>query len=376
MLDSGPDAMLELNAPDIQPEDLAAVARVLEGKRLLAGPEIARFEAAVAEAVGANHAVAVSSGTAALVLALQAAGVGPGDEVLVPAFTFLATAHAVVLVGATPVLVDVDPRTWNLDPGEAARAITSRTTAILPVDQFGLPVEVEPLLMLRRRDGLALTLIEDAACAVGAARHGRPVGAGPGTACLSFHPRKIITTGEGGMVLTDEAGLADRIRQLRTLGRDGSGRFVEVGPNLRMTELGAALGRSQLGRLPALVERRRALATRYRSRLHGHPRLRLQAEPPGLRHCYQTFALCLGPELDRAMVIASLARDRVQAGVATYGVHRELPYRSDERIAAQPLPVADELAARGLALPLHPGMTESEVDRVCAALERALEARP
>jgi dTDP-4-amino-4,6-dideoxygalactose transaminase len=363
--------MIHLARPEIEQEDLAAVAGVLRSGRLVNGPVVRAFEEEVAAFVGVAHAVAVSSGTAALQLALQVAAIEPGDEVIVPAFTYPATAHAVLLVGAEPVPADVEPLGWNIDPAAVARAITSRTRALLPVDQFGLPCDLEGLAA-QLTAGPLPTVIDDAACALGAARGAQRCGSGVPFSCLSFHPRKVITTGEGGMVLTDDAELARQLRQLRNHGRDDEGRFVGVGANWRMGEMAAALGRGQLRRLPESLARRQALAARYRRRLAGHPSLQLQRVPAGFTHSYQTFAVCLAPGYPRQQVISRLAEGGVESTIATYGLQREMPYCRLPRWRQASLPVSDRLAQQAVALPLHGGLTLEEIDRVCELLEAAV----
>jgi len=359
---------LRLSAPDVGEAERAAVDAVLRRDQLTLGPELPAFEDELARWVGARHAVAVSSGTAALVLALQACDIGAGDEVIVPSFTFPATVNAVALVGAQPVIVDVDAASWNLDVDAAAAALTPRTRALLPVDVLGLPAPRAALRALAHRHDPPLAVIEDAACALGASCDGLRCGSDSRLACLSFHPRKIITTGEGGAILTHDAALAARLRRLRNHGRDDQGAFVDLGGNSRLSELAAALGRAQLARLDAMLERRLALAARYRERLGACPALELQQAPAGTGHNYQTFALCLRAPLSRRAVMAGLAARGIQSGPATFAVHRERPYAGQRAAVRGPLPVADRLAEQALALPLHHRLANDDVDRVCDAL--------
>lgn len=359
---------LKLSAPDLGDAERAAVERVLRQDQLTLGPELPAFEEALAAWVGARHAVAVSSGTAALVLALQACDLGPGDEVIVPSFTFPATVNAVALVGAQPVIVDVDAASWNLEVAAAAAAITPRTRALLPVDLFGLPAPRTALRALAQRRDPPLAVIEDAACALGATYQGRRCGGDARLACFSFHPRKIITTGEGGAVLTHDPALAARLRRLRNHGRDEGGAFVELGGNARLSELGAALGRVQLARLDGMLGHRLALAARYRERLADCAALELQQVAPGVGHNYQTFALCLKPPHARDAVIAGLATRGIQSGPATFAVHRQPPYAGRREAVRGALPVAERLADQALALPLHGRLSGGDIDRVCDTL--------
>lgn len=370
----GPPAFLPLARPSIGEAELAAQARALASGRLVLGPENAAFEEALARATGRRHAICVSSGTAALHLALWALDLPPDGEILVPAFTFPAPANAARSLGHEVVPVDVDDATWNLSPEAAARRLGPQAAAIVAVDQFGLLADHEALLSLALARGIPL--VEDAACALGAAdAAGRPGGSFGRIACLSFHARKILTTGEGGAVLTDDDRLAARVRALRNHGQEAPGRFTGVGLNYRLSEPAAAVGRVQLERLPELVEERRRLVLRYRERFADHPvgaTLRFQEPPPGQRHAWQTFAVFLPEGVDRARVIAALRARDIEAGPATYALHRLASFEGRPGCDAAALPVADRLHDRALALPLWNGMPEDAVDRVVAALLQLL----
>ena len=363
-------AVIRLSPPDIEESDIEAVAQVLRSRWLVNGPQVRAFEQEVAQLLGAAYAVATSSGTSALTLALEALAIGPGHEVIVPSFTYPATAHAVVLVGAVPVFADVEENSWNLDASRLAAHLTPNTRAVLAVDQFGVPADRQAL-----RQALAdasrsdVQLIEDAACSLGAEIDGRPCGAQATAACFSFHPRKVITTGEGGLVVTDCEEVAQRIRQRRNHGRDAEGHFVESAPNLRMSELAGALGRSQLRRLRPLIARRRGLAEHYRRRLGAARGLSLQGQPPGAVATYQTFALRLAADYSRAEVVSRLVERQVEATVGSFAVHQLRPYCESGTAS---LPVSEVLAQQTLALPLHPAMTPDDVERVCDALDASL----
>lgn len=343
--------MIRLARPAIGEAELGAVADTLRSGDLVQGARVRAFEDAVARATGMPHAVAVSSGTAALYVALRALHIGPGDDVLVPDFTFPATANAVEATGARVVVGDVREDTWNLDLGRAPRA-----RVVMPVDCFGLPAELP--------EGL---VVEDAACALGAARPGGFAD----VACLSFHPRKIVTTGEGGMVLCRDAEVAGRVRSLRDHGRHDA-EFSRWGLNLRMTDIQASLGLAQIARLDDLLAARAALAAVYRERLSGDGRMRMQQVPAGVRHCWQTLAVRLEPGFDRDGIVAALRERSIEAGVATYALHR-LPYHRERfGLRAEDFAVADALFACGLALPLHPALSADDVHRVCDALLEVL----
>ncbi|HST26335.1 MAG TPA: DegT/DnrJ/EryC1/StrS family aminotransferase [Gaiellaceae bacterium] len=332
-------------------DEAAAVAEVLESGRLTMGPRVAEFEGELARACEVEHAVAVSSGTAALHLAVLALGLEPGDEVIVPAYTFPATANVVALAGLKPVLVDVDPVTMNLDPAKVEP--TRRTKAIVAVHLFGRPARLEALP--------AVTLIEDAAGALGARRQGRACGGLGLMGCLSFHPRKIVTTGEGGAVTTNDAGFADDVRQLRHHGwkppqlED----LPAPGLNYRLSDILCAVGIPQIRRLEELLAARERVAAGYGERLAGLP-LVLPGADAGDRHGWQAYVV----QLDRRdEVLAALRARGIEAQIGTYALHRLSAY-SDQGS----FPGADAAYERALALPLHSRLTDSDLDRVAGAL--------
>jgi perosamine synthetase len=350
--------VIRLAWPDVGAEEAAAVAEVLESGQLTMGPKVPEFEGLLAEACGVAHAVAVSSGTAALHLAVAALGLQPGDEVLVPAYTFPATANVVAQVGARPVLVDVDPATMNLDSAKARDAVTPRTRAVIAVHLFGRPLDWETL-----RDALPerVELLEDAAGALGARSRGRPCG-GLGTlGCLSFHPRKIVATGEGGAVTTNDAGLADSIRRMRHHGIEPSGDFEIATPglNYRLPDILCAVGIPQLRRLEELLRARERLAAAYAERLAGVVDLPLADE--GDRHGWQAYVV----QLDRRDEALSALRDAgIEAQIGTYALHRLQAYADQG-----PFPGADRAYERALALPFHTRLEDGELDRVAAVLD-------
>lgn len=356
--------MIPLSRPSITEADHRALLEVLASGMLVQGKHVASFEDAVARYTGRAHAVAVSNGTAALHLALEAAGIGAGDEVLVPALTWPSPAHAVRLVGATPVLVDVCPEDWNVRGDALARARTARTKAAIAIDQFGNPVREAEILEATQ----GLVLIEDAACAIGSRFPDAACGTLGLASTLSFHPRKVLTTGEGGMVLTDDGALAERVRRLRNHGQVSVGVFAEPGGNHRMTEMAAVLGRGQLQRLDAILDARAAIAARYHAAMRG---VRFQRQPEGTRWNAQTFGAVL-PEgasaTDRDRVVAAIRASGVEAGALSYALNR---LASVDR-ASDACPVAESVVDRGFSLPLHPGLSLADQDRVVAAVHGAV----
>jgi perosamine synthetase len=356
--------MIRLSRPTIGEEERAAVDAVLASGMLVQGAQVARFEATLAARCGRTHGVAVSSGTAALELALRAIGVGGGDEVLCPALTWPSPANAIRQLGAVPVLVDVDPEEWNATGAAFAAARTEKTRAAILIDQFGNPVRAREVL-----DALPdLPLVEDAACAIGSRTDLGPCGSVGLVSCLSFHPRKVITTGEGGACLTDDDALAARLRRLRNHGQAAPGAFEEVAVNLRLTEMAGALGVAQMGRLDAILAARRALLEGYRRAL---PELAFQRCPAGGRANAQTAGALLPAGTDaggRDRFLARLREDGVEAGRLSYALSRV----ASLGLSGASTPVAEDLVARGVALPLYPGMTEEEQARVVRAVEAAL----
>ena len=348
---------IRLARPDVGEAELAAVAEVIASGQLTMGAAVEDFERGIAESVGTAHAAVVSSGTAALHLALLALGVGPGDEVIVPAYTFPATANAVRLCGATAVLVDVDPDTFLADAGAVAGAVTARTKVVVAVHLFGRPVEWEALQTAVPQE---VALLEDAAGALGARYRGTPCGALGVAACLSFHPRKIVTTGEGGAVTTDEGALDTRVRMLRHHGWTAPGEMSEPAFNYRLPDLLSAIGIPQIARLEELLRARERVAEWYRDRLEELVLVPEASE--GDRHGWQAYVV----QLDRRdEALAGLREDGIEAQIGTYAVHRLRPYRDQGAF-----PGADRAYERALALPFSTTTTEKEVDRVCQVLTR------
>jgi perosamine synthetase len=363
---------LPVAAPALVGRELEYVADCVESTWISStGSYIERFENGFAGFCDAEHGVACCNGTVALHLALLALGVGPGDEVIVPTLTYVASANAVRYCGADPVLVDSESETWNLDPSAVAEAVTSRTKGIVAVHLYGHPADLDPLLELAEREGLFV--LEDAAEAHGAAYKGHRVG-GLGTCGMfSFYGNKIITTGEGGMVVTNDADLADRVRLLRGQGQDPERRywFPVVGFNYRMTNVAAAIGVAQLERIDWHVGRRREIAGWYRESLAGDSRFVFSPEADWAENAYWMSCVVLSDEVGRSRdeVAHALAAEGVDTRPFFYPVHSLPPYR--EQAEGRSFPVADALAARGLNLPSSALLSREDVDYVCDALRAA-----
>jgi dTDP-4-amino-4,6-dideoxygalactose transaminase len=367
--------------PSFGADEERAVVEVLRSGWVSQGPRVAEFERRFAQYVGAPEAIAVSSCTTALHLALVAAGIRPGDEVLCPSLSFIATANAIVYAGGKPVFVDIDPFTFNLDPDRVERSITPRTRAVLVVHQIGLPCALREISEVAARRGLVV--IEDAACAIGSEYEGKRIGSPYATlACFSFHPRKILTTGEGGMITTADSEAAARLRRLRQhdmnvsdLARHSATKvtvesYDEVGYNYRMTDLQAAVGLVQLERLPKMLDRRRALALRYSQRLSALPWLVVPSEPVNCRHNFQSYMVRLlaNAPASRDQLMQELLNRGVSSRRGIMAIHRERPYRNGNWDAQ--LPATNLVTDSAVVLPLFYEMTEEEQDYVIECIEQ------
>jgi perosamine synthetase len=375
LLSAPPSSMIPVARPYIGVEEELAVVDVLRSGWVTQGPRVAEFEVKFSEYIGCEYAIAVSSCTTALHLALLAIGVGAGDEVICPSLSFIATANSITYTGATPIFADIDPDTYNLDPISVEAMISPRTKAILVVHQVGLPADMEQILAVAARHNLAV--IEDAACAIGSEYDGALIGKPLGTmACFSFHPRKILTTGEGGMITTNDPLLAERLRRIRQhamslsdVARHSAKQvtsevYDEVGFNFRMTDMQAAMGIVQLGRLAGFLERRRYLAARYTEALQHLAWIQPPVCPIGSRPNYQSYMLRLKGDVAsrRDAIMQTLLEKGVSTRRAIMAIHRELPYRSNRWDHI--LPNTNQVADAGLILPLFHQMTDAEQDYV------------
>jgi len=366
---------IPLSSPDITAAEVNAVTNVLRTPHLSLGPELTAFEAALAEYHSVPHAVAVSSGTAGLHLALLVLGIGEADEVIVPSFAFIAVANAILQVRATPVLADIDPVTLNLDPTSVERIITARTRAILVVHTFGVPAQMDTLMNIARDHNLAV--IEDACEAIGAEFEGKRAGSFGDLAVLGFYPNKQLTTGEGGAVLASNPAYAARLRSLRNQGRAGKEWLdhEEVGYNYRLSELACALGRVQLSRIGEILELRRAAAERYDALLGGIPGLDLP--PLALPHrtiSWFVYVVRLPKHLSRDRIQAALAQRGIATGRYFAPVHLQPAWQTHPSAQAAHLPVTEAIARHTLALPFFNRITLDQQKEVALALREAIDS--
>lgn len=364
-------AMIRLARPHFDEQEEAAVARVLRSGMLVQGTEVAAFEKetlATLHAPPEFDAVAVSNGTSALELALASLDIGPGDEVIVPSVTWPSPGNAVLLRGAVPVVCDVLPTTFNIDPKAVAAMLTPKTRAIIAVDQFGVPADIAGI----RRVAGDIPIVEDAACAIGSTIDGSACGLQGDLGTFSFHPRKVLTTGEGGMVVSKRKELLARVRTLRNHGQIEAGIFREAGPNERMSEMQAAIGRVQLRKLAEILRIRRAIADEIRGSLA----LAWQSIPEKATVNYQTLGFVLpkpatGPRKPaRDAIVQALREDGVEANILSYALHRLPPFAAHAVNTARELPYADAIVESGVALPIHTHLSSSDVRKVIEAVRR------
>lgn len=364
--------MIKLGQPDIGQEEIEAVSRILETGQLVMGDEVECFESLLKTYLGTKYCYAVSSGTAALHLALMGLDITTGDEVIVPSFTFPATANVVEIVGANVKFVDVDIQSYCMDLNLIESAITQKTKAIIVVHEFGNAVNMQPIINLAQK--YDLKIIEDAACALGTKIHNQFAGTFGDLGCFSLHPRKAITTGEGGIIVTNDERLARKIELLRNHGIDkssGSIRFVLPGLNYRMTNFQGAMAVAQFNKMEQLISSRIHLAETYKLKLSGHSHLQIPIAEDHIRHIWQTYHVVLNDNIDRDQVIRELRIKKVESNYGANSVASE-PYYL-QKYGVNDTPVADTLYKQGLALPLHSKLTDSDVLYVIECLNECIQ---
>ncbi|HDM91765.1 MAG TPA: DegT/DnrJ/EryC1/StrS family aminotransferase [Candidatus Korarchaeota archaeon] len=375
--------MIPISKPLIGDEEIRAVSEVLRSGMLAQGSRVAEFEKRFASYVGTSHGVAVSNGTAALYVALLAMGLGPGDEVVTTSLSFFATASTILLTGAKPVFVDIDPETYNLDPREVEAALSESTKAILPVHLFGHPADMDPIMKLAEERGLLV--LEDAAQAHGAEYKGRRVGSIGHAATFSFYPTKNMTTAEGGIITSDDESIAKRARLLRDHGQESKYVHILLGFNLRMTDVQASVGLVQLDKLERMNERRRRIARTYIEELSGLDGLEVPVEKPWAKHAWHLFPL-RAVKVNRDRLIEAIRQRGVDARpsypspiydqpvMANLGKKEVDPLwfaRSGEAFRKRDCPNAERLVREILLIPIHPGLSEEDVETVVRAVKEA-----
>jgi perosamine synthetase len=359
--------LIPINLPKIGEEEVEAVVKVLRSGILTsglgAGPAVTQFEKKFAEFACVKHAVAVNTGTAALHSAIVAAGVKQGDEVILPSFTFVATAEAVVMAGGKPVFTDVDPETYNISSAEIKKNITKKTKAIIPVDLYGLSADIKSISEIATKHGLAV--VEDAAQAHGATYDGKPAGVFADVACWSLYASKNMTTGEGGVITTDSDETAETLRLIRTHGEKAKYASLMLGYNYRMSEIQAAIGLVQLEKLPAFVAKRRKNAKRLTRILAKTDRLQLPEETKNRQHSWYLYTVRLknATENERNKIVEELRRKDIGAEVYYVNPVHLLPYYR-ERFGRRKLPETEKAANQVFSLPIHPSVTEAQVDYI------------
>jgi len=362
--------------PYFGPEEELAAAATIRSGWVAGGPRLDEFESRFAALCGTKYAIGVSSWTTGAFLVLSALGLGRDDEIIVPSLTFIASVNVVVHAGARPVFADIDPQTYNVDPDDIGRKVGPRTRAILAIDQLGLPCEIDRIVEIADKHGLIV--VQDAACSIGSLFRGRPMGAVAPTAVFSLHARKVVTTGEGGMIVTNDGDFAARLRRLRHQGmslsdyeRHGASpttfeTYPEIGYNFRLTDIQAAVGLCQLDRLQDMLDRRRRVADRYRSALDSHPFISPPFVPAHVTPNWQSFQVRVRPAglLGRNEVMEALHLSGIATRRGVMASHLELPYR----MLGARLPHTELAALECMQLPMHAGMSEAEADRVIDAL--------
>lgn len=362
---------IKLIEPVVGKEEIKNIGKVLRSGWLTEGPQVAEFEERIKKYIDVRYAIATTSCTTAIELALRALKIGPGDEVIVPDFTHPATGNMVRWIGATPVLVDVDLFSYNIDPEEVEKAITQKTRCILPVSWGGNPLEIKPLDEMKEKHGLFI--VEDAACSLGSEFDGKKTGTMADITCLSFHPRKIITTGEGGMATTDNATYAERIKHLKKFGMEtanGEITFTGDGTNYKLSDILAAIGIAQMSKIDAIIKRRIELAKRYTELLANVDSVRPPEKKKNAKHIYQTYAIYVEKDGIRDKIIEDLRKKNIETQIGTYSLHLQPSYKQAKKVGK--LEGAEKLYRNLLTLPMCHSMTKADQEYVVAELKKSI----
>ncbi len=363
--------------PHFDSDELEEIGKVLQSGWVSQGPEVKEFERSVAEHLDVKHAIAVTNCTCALHLSLLSLGIGQGDEVLVADYTFPATAHSVLYCGAKPVFIDVDPMTYNIDPDEIEKKVNDRTKAIIPVHTFGQPAEMDRVMEISEKH--SLKVVEDAACALGAKYKGRYAGTIGHMGCFSFHARKGITTGEGGMIVTNDENYAEKARYLSVFGmtaawdREKSDKLIipqfnDVGYNYKMSDITAAVGVVQVRKLDGIIKRKRELAKYWDAKLGEMELVRPPYVANGAEHIYQSYIAIIDRRINRNRLIEAMMKKGIQTQIGTYSCHIQPVYRSEDKC-----PRSLEIFNTALALPMYYDLKESDIDLATKALEKSVD---
>jgi len=365
--------MMRLNIPFTDERELEEIAKVLSTGYFTQGPKTVEFEEKVAEYIGCKYAFAMSSCTTALHLSLVVLDIKPGDEVLVADFTFPATANVVVQQGAIPVLVDIDLDTFTVNVDDLRRKITPKTKAIIPVDAFGCAANYDSILKIAEEHNLPV--IEDAATAIGTKYYDRFCGNLTTLGCFSFHPRKVITTGEGGMITTNDAALAEKIKLLRSHGGVRTGawfQYEEAGFNYRLSDVLSAIGVAQMEKLPWLIERKRELAVSLSARLSHIPGIRVPNEPKWGGHIYQSYVILVDEKINRDKIVEEMKARGVETTLGTYALHDQPFFQRQFGYKSRQLPNSHAAFTQTITLPLYPQMNESDLDLIADTLKAVI----
>ncbi len=364
--------LMRLVQPVLGEEEIRQIRQVIQSGFLTQGTKLDEFEKLVAKFIGTKYAFATTSATTALHLSLAALGIGSGDEVLVPDFTFPATANVVIQQGAKPVLVDIDLETFTIDISDLERKVTPHTKAIIPVHAFGLSADMDSILILAKKH--KLYVVEDAACALGTIYYGKKCGSLGTTGCFSFHPRKAITTGEGGMITTNNYDLAQKIKILRNHGgirEKGRFRFVAAGYNYRMSDIAAAIGVAQMKKLNSIIIKRRNIATLLTEKLKKVKGVRLPTQPKWGGHVFQSYVVLLDKHLDRDKIIEWMFRKGIETTIGTYALHDQ-PFFNEFLGKNDSLSNSHKAYKQSLTLPLYPQMKEKDIQYIADSLKSVI----